>query len=319
MNWLIGWGAALCVGALIGVLVWIFKGQTRVDERLAGVRAEPGSRSVAEPSRQLPKGRVERVPTLGAALRRFGLWQTLQIELLRAGWLLRASELVALMCATALLSTLVALLLTHNLFTTLGAAGVAGTIPWVVMKAAQTKRSKALNTQIPDALDLLTTTLRAGFAFVRGCQLIETQMHPPLAQEFGRVVDEVQFGLSIGEALNNLVLRTQDGDLELIVAAVQTQLEIGGNLAEILDNIGGMIRERVKITGEIAAATAEGRLSAGILLAMPFGLAFVVNILNPAYLKPLVTSTLGWALLGLGGVLMIVGTMIIRKLIQVEV
>ncbi len=150
-------------------------------------------------------------------------------------------------------------------------------------------------------------------------QLIASQMHPPISEEFFRVVEEVQFGASVSEALDNLIDRTRDYDLELVVAAVQTQLEIGGNLAEILDNIGGMIRERVKLSGEIAAATAEGRMSAGILLALPFGIAFVMNITNPGYMTPLFTTHLGHILLLIGLALMGLGAIVIKKLVTIDI
>jgi len=144
-------------------------------------------------------------------------------------------------------------------------------------------------------------------------------MHPPISEEFFHVVEEVQFGASVSEALDNLIDRTEDYDLELVVSAVQTQLEIGGNLAEILDNIGDMIRERVKLTGEIAAASTEGRLSAGILLALPPGIAFVLGITNPHYMDPLFTERLGNILLLIGGGLMGLGAIVIKKLVTIDI
>ncbi len=166
---------------------------------------------------------------------------------------------------------------------------------------------------------MLASALRSGFSFLRGLQLIASQMHPPISQEFSQVVEEVQFGASVSEALDNLIDRTKDYDLELVVSAVQTQLEIGGNLAEILDNIGGMIRERVKLSGEIAAATTEGRLSAAILLALPFGIAFVMSITNPGYMDPLFTTRLGNILLVIGCGLMGLGAIVIKKLVTIDI
>jgi len=150
-------------------------------------------------------------------------------------------------------------------------------------------------------------------------QVVRSQMHPPITEEFGRVVDEVQYGIPIETALDNMVTRTGSYDLELIVAAVQTQLSVGGNLAEIFDSIGEMIRERVRLLGELGAATAEGRMSAGILIAMPIGMGLIVNMMNPGYLTPLFHDPLGLILLGVGGGLMVVGAIIIRSLINVDI
>ena len=166
---------------------------------------------------------------------------------------------------------------------------------------------------------MLASALRSGFSFLRGLQLVASQMHPPISEEFSQIVEEVQFGASVSDALDNLINRTQDYDLELVASAVQTQLEIGGNLAEILDNIGGMIRERVKLSGEIAAATTEGRMSAGILLALPFGIAFVMNITNPGYMDPLFNTSLGHILLLVGGGLMGLGAIVIKKLVTIDI
>jgi len=176
-----------------------------------------------------------------------------------------------------------------------------------------------LTAQIPDALDMLSSSLRAGFALMRGLQLIESQMHPPISQEFGQVVDEVRLGLSLEDALDNLVKRTGNYDLELIVAAIQTQLQLGGNLAEVLDNIAGMIRERVTLAGELAAATAEGRMSATILIALPFGMAVLINLVSPGYIAPLFHHPMGWAMLAAGGVLLTIGILVIRSLINVDI
>ncbi|MBC7287436.1 MAG: type II secretion system F family protein, partial [Armatimonadetes bacterium] len=198
----------------------------------------------------------------------------------------------------------------------LGVLGAAG--PWLWLKSRQARRLRELIAQLPDAIDILSTTLRTGFSFLRGVQLIATQMQPPISEEFRRVAAEVQLGMSIDEALEHLVDRTRCYDLELLVAAVQIQLEVGGNLSEILDTIAYTIRERAKLQGEIAAATAETRLSAAILLAMPIVIAFVINAMNPGYLKPLFTTPVGMAMALLAAVLMAVGAIVIRKIADVD-
>lgn len=318
MNWLIGLIAAVL--AAVAVAMWLlYRGQSRGRQRLAAMSTDTAVQSSAKSSVSVIRRSVDWVPTVTSVLRGTPTWEWLQLEILRAGWLLRPSELVAIIAGAGLLGIIAGLAVTHSWINGVLAGAFAAVIPWVVLKGCQSKRAKALSAQIPDALDMLTSALRSGFTFLRGLQLIQSQMHPPIAQEVGRVVDEVRFGMALDEALDNLVMRTEDYDLELIVAAVQTQLEVGGNLAEVLDNIGGMVRERVKLAGELATATAEGRLSAGILLGMPFAIALMVNILNPTYLQPLFTTSLGLMLVGAGGLLMLTGALIIRKLVQIDI
>ncbi len=318
MNWLTGLTAVLLMVAAVAIWV-IYRRQSRGQQRLAAMHGGTARSSSVKPSDLGAKRLRDQAPLISALLRATPMWETLQVQILRAGWLLRPSELIATMAGAGLLGVATGWVVTHSWLNAVIIGAFAAAMPWTILKVCQAKRAKALSAQIPDALDMLTSAMRSGFTFLRGLQLIESQMHPPIAQELGRVVDEVQFGMAIAEALDNLVMRTEDYDLELIVAAVQTQLEVGGNLAEVLDNIGGMVRERVKLTGELSTATAEGRLSAGILLGMPFAIAIMVNILNPAYMRPLFTTSLGLVLVGVGGFLMLTGALILRQLVRIDI
>jgi tight adherence protein B len=285
--------------------------------RLAAVTdtGEQASRNIA--NELAPRGDL--APAITNALERARILGDLQVNLLRAGLLLRPSELVALCVGSGMLAAIVVRIITGTMITgaLVGAIATAG--PYMWMKSRQSKRTRALSAQLPDALDMLSAALRSGFAFQRGLQLIRSQMHPPISEEFGRVVAETQFGVSLEAALDNLVIRTGNYDLELIVSAVQTQLSLGGNLAEILTNIAEMIRERVRLAGEIGAATAEGRMSAGILLAMPFGVGIVISVASPRYLAPLFSQPTGLAMLGGGALLMLLGAVTIKKMIDVDI
>ncbi len=287
-------------------------------KRLASIAVQNVPERSAAPQTSWP-GIRDHAPIITNLLRRTEIQNALQIEILRAGWLLRPSELIAIIAGAGLFGALIGLGASQRWLVAVLGAGIGALIPWIMLKTRQSSRAKALTAQIPEAMDMLASALRSGFSFLRGLQLIASQMHPPISQEFSQVVEEVQFGASVSEALDSLISRTQDYDLELVVSAVQTQLEIGGNLAEILDNIGGMIRERVKLSGEIVAATTEGRLSAGILLALPFGIAFVMNITNPGYMTPLFTTSLGHILLLIGVVLMGLGAVVIKKLVTIDI
>ena len=312
-------GVIVLLAVAAGAAVYLVMGApAREQQRLATL--SDGAVRDAAPVRTVQwRGTADRAPLITLLLRRTSIWDALQLEILRAGWLLRPSELVAIIAGAGLIGAALGLGATQQWTMILFGLAIGSAIPWIALKLRQSARAKALSAQIPDAMDMLASALRSGFAFMRGLQLIASQMHPPISEEVRRVVEEVQFGTSMTDALDNLIRRTQDYDLELVVAAVQTQLEIGGNLAEILDNIGDMIRERVKLAGEIAAATTEGRMSAGILLALPFGVAFMMNVVNPGYMDPLFAPGLGHILLAIAFGLMLLGSLVIKKLITIDI
>ncbi len=319
MNTLLLAGTLLLLAVTGGAIFYLISVRTRTGQkRLSSIAVQDVPAQPTAPITDWP-GVRDRAPIITSLLQRTEIQNALQLQILRAGWLLRPSELIAMIVGAAVLGALIGLGASQRWPVGVLGAGIGAAIPWMMLKTRQSSRAKSLNAQLPEAMDMLASALRSGFSFLRGLQLIASQMHPPVSEEFFQVVEEVQFGASVSEALDNLIHRTQDYDLELLVSAVQTQLEIGGNLAEILDNIGGMIRERVKLSGEIAAATTEGRMSAGILLALPFGIAFMMNITNPGYMDPLFTERLGTILLLIGGGLMGLGAIIIKKLVTIDI
>ncbi len=275
-------------------------------------------RSTSPSSAPVVTARVDRAPILTRVLEGTSVWEELQMEILRAGVLLKPSELVAMIILAALAGSVIGLVLGHGPFGAIGGGLLGAALPWIWIKARQAKRLRDLTAQLPDAIDMLSTAMRTGFSFLRGVQLIASQMQPPISEEFRRVATEVQLGMSVDEALDNLVDRTRCYDLELLVAAVQIQLNVGGNLSEILDSISHTIRERVRLQGEIMAATAETRLSSVVLLAMPVGVALLINAVNPGYLKPLFTTPVGMGMALLAGVLMAIGALVIRKIADVD-
>ncbi|MCX7597453.1 MAG: type II secretion system F family protein [Armatimonadetes bacterium] len=318
----------VAIGIAIGVFVVVAavlllvlmsrgRGGTDLVARL-GAAAAPRR----EPSRPAPRPAVrtaDRLPLLTALLQNLPWWEEVQLELLRAGILLKPSELLVGIFLSAILGAGLGYLLLRGvlgslLFLLLGAA-----VPWIWVKAKQAKRNRDLMNQLPDTIDLVATALRSGFSFLRAVQLIASQMQPPIADEFRRLAQEVQMGMSMDDALDNLVERTRCYDLELLVAAVQIHLTVGGNLSEILDNISGTIRERVRLQGEIAAATAEGRMSAAVLIAMPFAIAMIINVINPGYIRPLFSTPMGLGMTLMAGVLMGIGAMVIRRMVEIDV
>ena len=195
----------------------------------------------------------------------------------------------------------------------------AAWLPMLLLFRKKHKRLTRIEEQLPDALDLMSRALRAGHALPSAIKMVGDEMTDPIASEFSIIFDEVNDGIPIGDALRNLAARVPSVDVGYFVVAVQIQRETGGNLTEILGNIAAIVRERLKLFGQIRTFSAEGRLSAWILTLLPFCLAAVINILNPGFMKVLWTDPLGPRILGLMAVLIVIGIFWMRKIIRIRV
>ncbi len=305
------------VFTLIVALLLVFAGGPSASERLAETSAAGAGETAAV---EVPgAGRSDPIPGLTDALRGTPFWDGVQMQLLRAGLLLRPSEALIICGITMVASLGLGWVVTGQPIMGILTGGLGLAAPYMYMVQRAAKRQATLTSQLPDALDMLSGALRSGYALTRGFQVVAAQMHPPISEEFERVLQDVQVGISVSDALDGLLARTDSYDLELMVSAIQTQLTMGGNLSEVLDKIAGMIRERVRLQGEINAATSEGRMSAGILVAMPIIMAVIISVVNPGYLDPLFEERLGIMMLIGAGLLMVTGMVIIKKLLDIDI
>ncbi|MEO0529283.1 MAG: type II secretion system F family protein [Planctomycetota bacterium] len=188
---------------------------------------------------------------------------------------------------------------------------------WVIMK--RKKRMKKFAAQLPEALELVARALRAGHSLGAGMNLVGAEMSPPIAKEFSRTFEEQNLGMPLEEALDNLCDRVPNLDLKFFATAVVLQRQTGGDLAEILDKIGRLIRERFKIWGQVQALTGEGRLSGIVLLALPPALFAAVYQMNPDYLMLLFTDDMGKKMLIGGIVMQLLGAVVINKIINIRI
>ncbi len=199
-------------------------------------------------------------------------------------------------------------------------AGVTfGALPvaWLLFK--RKRRLKKFAAQLPEALELVARALRAGHSLAAGFRLVASEMSDPIGNEFARVFEEQNLGIPFEEALDSLTERVPNLDLKFFATAVVLQRQTGGDLAEILDKIGTLVRERFKIWGQVQALTGEGRLSGIVLLALPPLLFVCVYRMNPDYLMLLFTDDLGKKML-IGGVLLqLLGALVIRKIVNIRV
>jgi tight adherence protein B len=180
------------------------------------------------------------------------------------------------------------------------------------------KRLAKLERQLPDALDLITRALRAGHAFSSALKMAGEELAQPVAGELSTVHDEVNFGVSLEQALGHLSERVPLTDLRYFVVAVLIQRESGGNLTEILANLSRLIRERLKLMSKVKVLSSEGRMSAWILCLMPFFLAGVMNLVNPKFMGPLWTDPIGIAIVKYMLSLMLIGVLIMRRIIKIR-
>ena len=204
-------------------------------------------------------------------------------------------------------------------FIAMGAGIVAAGLPLLYLVRKRAKRLRRFEEQLPEALDLISRALKAGHAFPTGLKMVADEMSDPIASEFRLTHDEVNFGVSMQQALMALGTRTPSTDLRYFVIAVLIQRETGGNLTEVLGNLSRLIRERLKLFGKIRVLSAEGRLSGWILSLLPFVLAAVINAINPKFMQVLWTDPAGHKLVLLALVMMVLGIFTMRKIIRIHV
>ncbi len=188
---------------------------------------------------------------------------------------------------------------------------------WLLLRRA--RRFKKFATQLPDALELVARALRSGHSLASGLFVVVEEMPAPICEEFGNAYEEQNLGVPIEQALKNMLKRMPNMDLKFFVTAVAIQRQSGGDLAEILDKIGYIIRERFKILGQVKALTGEGRISGVVLMALPIALFFAVYHLNPAYVMLLFTDELGRQMIAYAAGLQVAGAFAIKKIVAIKV
>ncbi len=199
------------------------------------------------------------------------------------------------------------------------AAGFLGALPFLWLKQRKASRVKKFMTAMPEAVELVSRALRAGHGLASGMHLVSEEMKGPIADEFGRVFEEQNLGIPIEVSLRGLADRIPTMDVRFFVIAVIVQRSTGGDLAEVLDKIGRLIRERFELFGHVKGLTAEGRLSGLILLALPPGLLGFLSFSNYNYVSVLFTTPIGTKMLAITAVLQTIGALVIKKIVAIKV
>ncbi|WP_432725273.1 type II secretion system F family protein [Variovorax sp. W6] len=240
--------------------------------------------------------------------------------ILQAGLDWTVSSFLLISCVLGVLGFFaVTLAAQQSLLPALVVGACVAMLPMLYLQSQRSRRLTRMEKQLPEALDLVTRALRAGHSFASGVQMIGDEMAEPIAGEFRMVADEVNFGVSLQQALTNLSERVPLTDLRYFVVSVLIQRDSGGNLTEVLGNLSRLIRERLKLLARVRVLSSEGRLSAWILGLMPFALAALMNVFNPEFMSPLWTDPIGQMVLKYMLVLMLVGIVLLWKIVKIRV
>jgi Flp pilus assembly protein TadB len=181
------------------------------------------------------------------------------------------------------------------------------------------RERKRFESQLPDTLNLIATSLRAGYSLLQAVEAVGQESPEPTAREFARAITEIRLGRSVDAALNDVARRMESQDFEWAVLAINIQREVGGNLAEVLQTTAETMLQRNRLRREMKALTAEGRISAIVLGALPFVIFGVILVVNPTYIEPLLGTTQGLVALGVAAVLLVLGMLWLQKIVKVEV
>ena len=247
-----------------------------------------------------------------------GYKKKIHLQLMRSHIMLKPEEVITASMVLLLIFGLLTFAATANFLYTLAASIFGWLVPSFVIKSKIKRRVKYLNDQLGDAIILVSNSLKAGYSFFQAIDVVSKEMNGPISEEFQTVQKEINLGLTTEKALENLVERVSSDNLELVVTAVLIQRQVGGNLAEILDNISSTIRERIMIKGEVKTLTAQGKLSGLIISIMPFGLGLILYLINPDHISVLFKDPLGILILGFSIIMELIGIYFISKVIKIE-
>jgi tight adherence protein B len=286
--------------------------RTALAGRLTGMQTKVAKSTVVASAREASAGLLERLAVRSRAAARLEQWLVES----DVGW--SVAQYIGITVIAGLLGVLlgwiwVRLVVAAALF------GLVGFVaPTVYVSMTRAKRLRLFEEQFPEAIDLISRALRAGHSFTTGLGLVADEIPAPVGKEFQRVYDEQNFGIALPEALRQMGQRIPLIDARFFATAVITQRESGGNLAEVLDNLASVIRERFKVKRQIRVISAHGRISAWVLALWPPALALAMSVLAPDVINKLVTDPMGRMMALIAIALQVMGTIIIAKMVKIE-
>ncbi len=330
---IIALGILLLAG--IGMLIYALVGRSGADkttrDRLDQYVGDFGKLDTADTPKDEKRGAAKFTKPIDEAIESQGFVQNIQVQLAQANLRITPTEYMLLIFVSIISTGALAFLIYRNMPMTLAGAVLGFFLPRFYLGSRKRKRLKMFNDQLGDAINLMANGLRSGYSILQAMDSVGTEMPDPIAEEFQRVVREVQLGVSTERAMNNMVRRIPSDDLDLMVTAINIQHEVGGNLAEILEVISFVIRERVRIAGEIKTLTAQGMLSGYIISLLPIILSLLLYAMNHEYMGRMflpcstggptscAAQPCGWIMSGVGLILIIIGFVAIQKVVRIDI
>jgi tight adherence protein B len=315
-------GAIALVVIIVGVASSMRGEQAVVQDRLG--RYAETDRDKGKEAKTKKSGDTEKTSPLtdglNKALEGRGFADNLSAQLASADLKVTAAEFFALQVITVVGGFSLAYVVFGGGILLAFFAGVGGFFgPRIYVNMRRNGRLNKFNDQLGDAIMQMSNGLRAGYSVLQAMESVASELPAPICQEFRRVVQEMQLGVSMEQSLSNMLRRIDSEDLDLMITAVNVQREVGGNLADILDVISFTIRERVRIKGEVRTLTSQGRMSGYVIGFLPFGLALLLMMLNRAYIMQMFQSACGWMMVVLTVVLVGAGMFAMSKITNIEV
>lgn len=288
----------------------------RIERRLRALSAgEGGARELSIVKKRL----LSETPTMERLLLQIPRVHQLDRLLLQSGLRLNVAGFLGLSILAAAIALVLCIVLAFNAYITVALVIVAAWLPFFYVVNKRQQRLDSIEQQLPDSLDLMARALRAGHALPGTLKMVGEEMPEPISGEFRITFDELNYGVSMQDALNNLAKRIPVTDLRYFVISVLIQRETGGNLAELLDNISILIRARFKLLGTIRVLSAEGRLSAWVLTLLPFALAGVISIIHPTFIGVLWSDPFGQKMVAGALIIMVLGIFWMWRIIKIRV
>jgi tight adherence protein B len=320
--------AVIALVVFIVVALAAFVAGSLIDQRSARARLIRDRLATAqkaperEPSEELALVRDEqlsKIPAFDTFLRRSARVSAMQDALIQAGMKFRAGNFLLLCILCGVVAGLLTVLFTKNPAIGWVALVIGTFLPYSVVSYRRQKRFEKFEELFPEAIDTLARAVRAGHAFTTALEMISTEVAEPLASEFRQLFEEQKYGMPVRDALLNLTERMPLVDVKFFVTAVMLQRETGGNLAEILDNLSYVIRERFKIQRQVRVHTAQGRITMALLMGMPPTVVAILLVYSPEFVHPLFYDPIGHALLVISLALQTTGYFVIRRIIKIQV
>jgi tight adherence protein B len=315
--------ALLCFGCLVmagyGISMWIQQRLVARREVLDRLRGMAGFSGSGETGSLLKDQRLSGIPAFDALLARTPVISPLVLTIQQAGLRRRVGEVLLYIPLLASIGYLACALAGLRMPFRILIAVFLGMIPILVVSRIRAKRMRMFAEQLPDSLDLVRSALQAGHGLVAAFQVVSETFPDPVATEFRYIIDEVRLGLPFRDALYNLTARVPDPNVPILVVGILTAQDVGGNMAEVIDNVTYTIRERAKLQRDIQVLTAQGRLSGMVLTALPFIVGTFMFVYNPSYFGPMVQRRTGQMLLAYGVGSLIVGHFMVRRIVKIQV